>query len=358
MENVYWGDKVALMEFNFLYLIIILVVFILGIFLVLYIKNNTSKVSNNELISLRQSVEDLKKIFQEQKNNENNKMGVFQELARNMQQSVNSISENAIGLKNALIGSAKYQGRMGEIGLEKLFQGYGWVQGKQYFIKKEYKDLSGKSKQPDFVVNLPDGKQLIIDCKVSFDAWYKYINEDNTKLKEENLKLHIQSVLSHIRNLLEKNYESIEGINSLDSVLMYMPNEEAFHAAASIRNDIILNAGKNKVIIVGPSTLPIMITVVDQMWKIDKQSRNTHIIVERAHEIYDKARLMTESFEEVKKSFNNANEKIDQATDRLIGRGSLIKKIESLKDLGISPKKDLPENIIKFLENEKKKKSK
>ena len=98
-----------------------------------------------------------------------------------------------------------------------------------------------------------------------------------------------------------------------------------------------------------------MITVVDQMWKIDKQSRNTQIIVERAHEIYDKARLMTESFEDVKKSLINANEKIDQATDRLIGRGSLLKKIENLKDLGISPKKDLPENIVKFLKNNKEK---
>ena len=90
-----------------------------------------------------------------------------------------------------------------------MFQGYGWVQGKQYFVKKEYKDPLGKSKQPDFVVNLPDGKQLIIDCKVSFVAWYNYINEEQIKLKEEYLKLHIQSVLSHIRNLLEKNYEQI-----------------------------------------------------------------------------------------------------------------------------------------------------
>jgi len=346
------------MDSNSVYFIIsfFLGAFVIGIFFLLYIKNNIHKESDNELFSLRQSIEDLKKIFQEQKNEENNKIGVFEELARNMQQSVNSIGENALGLKNALIGSTKYQGKMAEIGLEKLFQGYGWVQGKQYFVKKEYKDPLGKSKQPDFVVNLPDGKQLIIDCKVSFVAWYNYINEEQIKLKEEYLKLHIQSVLSHIRNLLEKNYEQIEEINSLDSVLMYMPNEEAFHAAASIRNDIILNAGKNKVIIVGPSTLPIMITVVDQMWKIDKQSKNTHVIVERAHEIYDKARLMTESFEEVKKSFNNANEKIDQATDRLMGRGSLIKKIESLKNLGISPKKDLPENIIKFLKNENEKK--
>ena len=154
------------MEFNFFYLIIIFIagLFIINIFIFLYTKNkNNNQESNNELLSLRESVEELKKIFQEQKNNENNKIGVFEELARNMQQSVNSISENAIGLKNALIGSARYQGRMGEIGLEKLFQGYGWIQGKQYFIKKEYKDLLGKSKQPEFVVNLPDGKQLIID---------------------------------------------------------------------------------------------------------------------------------------------------------------------------------------------------
>lgn len=343
------------MDFNLIYLIfsfLIGAVFIAIIF-IFFIGRNKKVGSDQEIFSLKQSIEDLKNIFQEQKKEENNKIGVFEELARNMQQSVNSISEDALGLKNALIGGTKYQGKMGEMGLEKLFEGYGWTPGKQYFVKKDYKDASGKSKQPDFVVNLPEGKQIIIDCKISFDAWYKYINEDQKEIKENFLKLHIQSVLSHIKNLLEKNYEQLDGINSLDSVLMYMPNEEAFHAAASVRNDIILNAGKNKVIIVGPSTLPIMITVVDQMWKIDKQSRNTQIIVERAHEIYDKARLMTESFEDVKKSLINANEKIDQATDRLIGRGSLLKKIENLKDLGISPKKDLPENIVKFLKNNK-----
>ena len=348
------------MNLTILYIIIgfVLGIIFIGFFVWLLRGKNKIQESDKELFFLRQSIEDLKKIFQEQKNEENKKIGVFNELARNMQESVNSINKDATGLKNALIGGARYQGKMGEMGLERLFQSYGWINGKQYLIRKDYKDDEGRSKQPDFVVNLPDGKQLIIDCKISFDAWYRYVNEEKIEIKDSHLKAHVQSIVSHIKGLSEKNYEKLDSINSLDSVLMYMPNEEAFHAAASSRNDIILNAGKNKVIIVGPSTLPIMITVVDQMWKIDQQSKNTHVIVEHAHEIYDKARLMTESFEEVKKSFKNADEKINQASERLMGRGSLLKKIENLKNLGISPKKDLPSNIIKFLKDEKERKSK
>ncbi|MBI29664.1 MAG: DNA recombination protein RmuC [Alphaproteobacteria bacterium MarineAlpha5_Bin11] len=321
-------------------------------------KKNGYRDPDKEIFFLKQSIDDLKKIFQEQKNEESKKIGVFEELTRNIQKSVDLINSDTIGLKNALVGGNRYQGKMGEMGLEILFQGYGWTEGKQYYVKKNYKDIDGQSKQPDFVVNLPEGKQLIIDCKISFDAWYRYINDEGSQTRDINLKDHIQSVLSHIRNLSEKNYEKLQGINSLDSVLMYMPNEEAFHAAASARNDIILKAGKNKVVIVGPSTLPVMITVIDQMWKIDQQSKNTQTIVERAHEIYDKARLMTEAFEEVKKSIENANSKINQATDRLTGRGSLLKKVESLKELGISPKKSIPDTILKLVDNEKERKSK
>ena len=178
-------------------------------------------------------------------------------------------------------------------------------------------------------------------------AWDEYINTTDQVKKNLALKKHIESIKKFIRELNIDSYAKLYDIESVDSIIMFMPVEPAYHVLAKEGKSIIEEALQKKIAIVGPSTLYYCLKVVEHMWSVDQQTKNAKNIADQASHIYDQATRVYESFSSVLESFHKLTAKLDEAKCRLQdGRGSLLGRVEKLKDLGrLATKKQLPKNL-------------
>ena len=193
---------------------------------------------------------------------------------------------------------------------------------------------------------MPGNRDIIIDSKVSLNSWHDYANTKNETEKKLYLKKFLESVKTFVRDLTKDNYSNLYEINTVDSVLMFIPTEPALLSLYSEGVKIIEDAWKKKIIIVGPSTLPFLLKAVENMWRVDKQTKTIKDIAGSATEIYDKTVNVYESFIQANQSIEKAKIKMDEAKQRLQdGPGSLTKKVEKMKKLGrLSTKKELPDD--------------
>lgn len=263
------------------------------------------------------------------------------------------ISKDAINLTNALKGDSKAQGDWGETQLEIILEKVGLKKGIHYSTQGGYRDEDGKLKKPDFIINLPDNKHLIVDSKVSLTAYENYYNAENEDIKAENLKKHIASIKKHIRELGEKEYTELYGINTPDYVLMFMPIEPALLIALNENNKLYLEALDKDVVLVSTSTLLATLSTVSSIWQQEDQKKNVLEIAKRAGAMYDKFEGFVQDLLKIGKSINSSKESYDDAMNKLVdGKGNLIVSIEKIKKLGAKAKKSLPENILTRAEEE------
>ena len=201
--------------------------------------------------------------------------------------------------------------------------------------------------KPDVIVHMPGKRDLIIDSKVSLIAWDEYVNSTDEVKKNLALKKHIESIKKFIRDLNTDSYAKLYDIESVDSIIMFMPVEPAYHILAKEGKSIIEEALQKKIAIVGPSTLYYCLKVVEHMWSVDQQNKNAKNIANQASNIYDQAVRVYESFSLVLDAFNKLTGKLDEAKNRLQGgRGSLLGRVEKMKDLGrIATKKKLSNDL-------------
>lgn len=250
-------------------------------------------------------------------------------------------------LENTLVrGGSQEQGSWGEFVLKNILDGVGLREGHEYETQKSFRDENDNLQKPDVIVRMPGKRDIVIDSKVSLNSWHEFSNTHNENEKKIFLKKFLESVKNFIRDLGKDDYASLYEINSIDSVLMFIPIEPALLTLYNEAPDIIEKAWQKKIIIVGPSTLPFLLKAVENMWRIDKQSKTIKDIAATASEIYDKAVNVYESFNAVNQSLDKARLKMDEAKSRLQdGPGSLTKKIEKMKKLGrLNTKKQLPED--------------
>ena len=250
-------------------------------------------------------------------------------------------------LENTLIrGGSQQQGSWGEFVLKNILDGAGLRENHEYETQKSLRDENGNLQKPDVIVHMPGNRDIIIDSKVSLNSWHDFSNSNDSINKKLHLKKFLEAVKNFVRDLGKDNYDSLYEINSIDSVLMFIPIEPALLTLYNEAEDLIERAWQKKIIIVGPSTLPFLLKAVENMWRIDKQSKTIKDIAATASEIYDKAVNVYDSFSTVNQSLNKARLKMDEAKSRLQdGPGSLTKKIEKMKKLGrLKTKKQLPED--------------
>ena len=265
---------------------------------------------------------------------------------QSIQQSLQNFNLAQDRIENTLIrGGALQQGPWGEFVLKNILDSVGLREGEEYSTQKSFRDEEGKLQKPDVVVHMPGGRNIIIDSKVSLEAWHEYSNTSNSEKKSVYLKKFLDSTKSSIRNLSKDNYSKIYGINTIDSVLMFVPIEPALLTLYNEAHKIIEESWNNKIIVVGPSTLPFLLKAVENMWRIEKQSKTIKDIASAASDIYDKTVSVYESFIKANQSLELAKTKMDEAKQRLQdGSGSLTKKVEKMKKLGrLSTKKQLPD---------------
>ena len=250
-------------------------------------------------------------------------------------------------LENTLVrGGSQQQGSWGEFVLKNILEGAGLREGNEYETQKAFRDENGNLQKPDVIVRMPGNRDIVIDSKVPLSAWHDFSNTNDDNQKKIFLKKFLESIKNFIRDLGKDDYASLYQINSIDSVLMFIPIEPALLTLYNEAEDLIEKAWQKKIIIVGPSTLPFLLKAVENMWRIDKQSKTIKDIAATASEIYDKAVNVYDSFNTVDQSLDKARLKMDEAKSRLQdGPGSLTKKIEKMKKLGrLNTKKQLPED--------------
>ncbi|HEY0796374.1 MAG TPA: DNA recombination protein RmuC [Acidisarcina sp.] len=257
------------------------------------------------------------------------------------------LSSDATNLVNALKGSSKKQGDWGEFILERILEACGLRKGHEYRVQETFKTVDGRRGRPDVIIDLRDGRHLVIDAKVSLVDYNDYCNCDDEVAREASLNRHLASIRTHLRALSERNYQTLYGLKSLDFVVMFVPIEPAFMLAIARDEKMWEDAWGRNVLLVSPSTLLFVIRTVANLWRQETQARQVQAIVERGRLLYDKLASFARDLTDVGVKLEAAQASYHEAIHKLSkGNGNAIRQAELLKKLGVKPTKSLPASLI------------
>jgi len=257
------------------------------------------------------------------------------------------LSDGTDRLTRALTTSAKAQGDLGEMILEKILESSGLRKDEEYFVQNSFRNEDARNVRPDVIVKLPENKHLVIDSKVSLTAYSEYVNAETDDARKLALARHMDSVRKHIRELADKNYQSLHQLQSIDFVCMFVPIEGAFMAAISNDPELWASSYERNVLLVSPSTLLFVVRTVAHLWRQERQKQNVQDIVNRGAELYDKLVGFVEDLKSVGDRLEQAKASYGLALNKLSnGKGNVIRQAEMLKSLGVKPKKNLPTDLL------------
>jgi DNA recombination protein RmuC len=262
------------------------------------------------------------------------------------------ISEDAINLTRALKGESKTQGAWGELILERVLEASGLQKGREYEVQVVMRDEEGGRPRPDVIVHLPEGRDLVIDAKVSLTSYERYCAAGDDDERSEHLDAHVASMRTHVRRLGESRYADLPGLNSLEFILMFVPVESAFIEA--MRHDDALHAFamEKQIVIVTTSTLLATLRTVSSLWRFDDRNKNAFEIADRAGKLYDKFVGFVEDIAEAGNKIDSARTSIAAAQNKLAdGRGNLVTQVEKLRELGARASKSIPESLVDRAKN-------
>lgn len=318
------------------------------------LEEKSKRFSEQNQSALGQLLEPLKTRLQEFQGkvenvyvNESKDRSALAEQVRQLMGLNQQLNQRASDLTRALTSQNKAQGNWGELVLERVLEASGLRKGQEYEVQESHTRDDGSRAQPDVVIHLPEGKHLVIDAKVSLNAYMDYVNGDDEAVREAAVKRHLDSVRTHIKGLSEKSYQDLYGLRSLDFVLMFIPVEPAFMLATSHDGELWQDAWKRNVLLVSPSTLLFVVRTVAHLWRQEQQTRNAQDIARRGAELYDKFVGFVDSVETVGTRLQQAQKAYDDAHKRLSsGRGSLVRQAEMLRELGLKPSKQLSDSQL------------
>jgi DNA recombination protein RmuC len=263
------------------------------------------------------------------------------------------ITEEAASLARALRGEKKTQGNWGELVLETVLEKSGLRQGEEFTREKSINNDEGTRYRPDVIINLPENKHIVVDAKVSLNAYTDYINAENDADRIRVLKQHVDAVRIHIKTLADKSYAKLPGINSPDFVFMFMPIEPAFMVAFEHDDKLFNDAFEQRIVVVTPTTLLASLRTVSSLWSIERQNKSAKDLADVASKVHDKLVVFVESMEKVGAQLHTVQGTYDKAWGQLKeGRGNLILQAQKFKDLGVRTKKELPKSIVDTAELE------
>jgi len=309
-----------------------------------------NRVNINSVIHpLREQLGDFKKKIEYVYDRESrDRVSLFNEIS-NLKDINKRIGKDAINLTNALKGESKTKGIWGEIVLERVLEESGLHKGREYDIQVSLHDKKGKRYLPDVIIRLPEGKDIVVDSKVSLNAYESFYSASCPNERMQKLKNHIQAMREHIKDLGAKRYQDLKDIHTLDFILMFVPIEAAFFAAMDNDEKLFEDAFKKNIIIVTPSTLLLTLRIIENIWQYEYQGRNSREIAKKAGDLYDKFAGFVESLEDIGKTLDKAKESYNKAYGRLVsGRGNLIKRTEDLKNLGVKTRKKLDRELVEM----------
>lgn len=311
-------------------------------------KTKQFSVTSKEQLELllkpfREQISNFSKESREQFESELKDRHLLKDELMRLKQMNEQLASEALNLTNALKGENKTQGNWGEIVLENILEQSGLREGVEYELQATLKSDEGKTYRPDVVIHMPQNRDIIIDSKVSLTAYERFVNEEDPQEKTRALKEHIASISAHIKGLSEKRYEKLEGINTLDFVLLFMPIEGAFLLALEQDGEFFKRAYESNILVVSPSTLLVTLRTIEHIWRTQRQEEHAKKIATEAEAMYDKLVGFVEEMQNIATHIQRTQDAYDKAMNRLsTGRGNVIKRAQNMKALGLKPKKKLP----------------
>ena len=308
--------------------------------------SQTSSALDQLLRPFREQIENFKKQLDTSREADLSERASLKTEIQGLAKLNQQITEEAENLTKALRGEVKTQGTWGEMVLEKVLEKSGLVRGREFEVQESLKSPDGRRYQPDVIVHLPEGRDIVIDSKVSLVAYERLVASDNEIERLAAEKDLVLSIKAHIKGLGDKDYHKLLGINSLDFVFMFVPIEGAFSAAVQGESTIFTAAFEKNIIMVSPSTLLASLRTIENIWKYENQSRNAREIARRAGLLYDKFIGFVTDVEDMGKGLDNARKSYDKAVNKLsTGKGNLVRLSENLRQLGAPTNKRLPDSF-------------
>ena len=280
---------------------------------------------------LQSTFEATMKLFQQEQ----------QQAVTSLKEQTSKIGSDAANLTKALKGDSKLQGDWGEMVLETILENSGLRKNEEFFIQENTKDENGKNFRPDVIVRFPEGRSVVIDSKVSLTAYTDALAADNDADRDRLMKAHALSVRKHIDELAEKDYSKLVD-DAIGFVLMFIPNETSYIAAMKQQPELSRYAYQKKIIIISPSNLLMALQLAYNLWQYDRQNKNVEKIVKTAADLYDKVAGFEETFTNIGDVLSRLSTTYDKAKKQLYeGSGNVMRRVESLKSLGVTPKKQI-----------------
>ncbi|MGZ8213778.1 MAG: DNA recombination protein RmuC [Methylosarcina sp.] len=306
-----------------------------------------NKTSLDHIVTpLREQLGEFKKRIETVYDNENKDRISLREQIISLRRDTAQMNQEALNLTRALKGDKKTQGNWGEMILEKVLEKSGLRKGVEYETQGVFRDWDNRLLRPDVIVRLPENKDVVIDSKVSLVAYERYCSADEDQERMTALYQHIEAVRDHLKGLSCKDYSALNGLRSLDFVLLFMPIEAAFIAAFQADERLFTDAFEHKIIVVTPTTLLATLRTIENIWRYERQNENARIIAEKAGVVYDKIRGFVEDLDKLGKQLSTVHATYDGVMNKLtLGQGNLIRQAASFVDLGVKVKKTLPKTI-------------
>lgn len=296
---------------------------------------------------LKEKMEEFRKKVEDTHMENSKEQSRLGEQIRNLTELNQGMREDANRLTQALKGENKTQGNWGELILERILEKSGLTKGQEYTVQESFVNEDGRRQQPDVIIKLPDNKNLIVDSKVSLTAYERFSSAANTEEQQAWLKAHTKSIREHIKQLSDKRYQQLYEINSPDFVLMFVPIESAFAAAVQADPEIFNDAFEQNIVIVTTSTLLATLRTISSIWKQEYQNRNVLEIARQGGDLYDKFVSFTEDLIDLGKKMKAAQGAYEDSMKKLYeGRGNLIRRAETLRELGAKVSKQLDPKLV------------
>jgi len=307
-----------------------------------------NKVNIGEILNpLREQLGDFRKKIEDVYDKETrDRVSLFNEII-SLKSLNEQMSKDAINLTRALKGESKTRGNWGEVILQRVLEDSGLKNGREYEAQESYRDKHGKLFYPDVVVHLPDNKDVVIDSKISLNAYEKFCSSEDSEEQKQALTEHLNAIRTHVSDLEDKNYDELVKINSLDMVLMFVPIEPALMLAFEQDKNLYHDAFKRGIILVSPTTLHMTLRIIHNMWRYEYQNKNAQEIAKRAGDMYDKFVGFVDALEDVGDKLDKAQSAYQTAHNRLVdGKGNLVGRAEAIRKLGLQTNKKLDKAIV------------
>ena len=306
------------------------------------------KAAQDSKNDLKDQLEDIK-LEKEKAYSMMQDVSKYKELTQDSFQKYENVVMEYKNFHEKLTGNIKYQGKFNEIILKRLLEKNGFKENIDFIVGKKQSTYDADENKtvdvkPDFILQLPEGKNIIVDCKVSLDNWTQFINEKEPKERDRQLTKHIESVKGHIKKLSNKNYNKLYNLKSFQSIIMFMPFETSYISVLEKDQDLLDDAFKSNILLSGPSSFMALLKIIEQLKNQQKQVDNISKVIGSAEVIFDKYVNLKDSIKKAISTYNSHAGHLKKIVTTAYGNQGLEKQIKKLKDdHGLLPGKQLSE---------------